>query len=146
MLRSEIFIGEDRQLRAAHLILYYEPLSRIFQDVGQAISAGDSRLARINVSKPGSLARRDLTPVELPIQCIPQKVAASGNETTSTHLSLEAEIDQFHLGEEGEVPKKLVELSDFEADFDRFSTAHSPRLIIARVNTSSEEEEGMDLN
>ena len=30
VLRFEIFISEDRQLRAAHLILEYEPLSRIF--------------------------------------------------------------------------------------------------------------------
>ena len=30
LLRSEIFINEDRQLRAAHLILDYKPLSRIF--------------------------------------------------------------------------------------------------------------------
>jgi len=45
LLRSEIFVSEDRQLRAAHLILDYEPLSRIFQDVGQAIRAGSSRLA-----------------------------------------------------------------------------------------------------
>ena len=30
LLRAEIFISEDRQLRAAHLILDYEPLSRIF--------------------------------------------------------------------------------------------------------------------
>ena len=37
LLRYEIFISEDRQLRAAHLILDYEPLSGIFQDVGQAI-------------------------------------------------------------------------------------------------------------
>ena len=30
LLRSEIFISEDEQLWAAHLILDYEPLSRIF--------------------------------------------------------------------------------------------------------------------
>ena len=30
LLRSEIFINEDRQLRAAYLILDYKPLSRIF--------------------------------------------------------------------------------------------------------------------
>ena len=34
LLRSEIFVSEDNQLRAAHLILGYEPLSRIYQDVG----------------------------------------------------------------------------------------------------------------
>ena len=68
LLRSELFISKNGQLRAAHLILDYEPLSRIFQDAGQAIKASDSRLNYINVSKPGFLARRDLPPVELPIQ------------------------------------------------------------------------------
>ena len=34
LLRLEIFISEDRQLQAIHLILDYKPLSRIFQDVG----------------------------------------------------------------------------------------------------------------
>ena len=28
--RSEVFVSEDRQLRAAHLVLDYKPLSRIF--------------------------------------------------------------------------------------------------------------------
>ena len=45
LLRSEIFVSEDEQLQAAHLILDYEPLSRIFQDVGQAIRVWSSRLA-----------------------------------------------------------------------------------------------------
>ena len=30
LLRSEIFVSEDGQLRAAYLILDYEPISRIF--------------------------------------------------------------------------------------------------------------------
>ena len=71
LLRFEIFISEDRQLQATHLILDFEPLSHIFQDVGQAIRAGDPRLVRIDVSKPRFLARRDLSPVELPIQHVP---------------------------------------------------------------------------
>ena len=66
LLRSEIFISEDGQLRAIHLVLDHEPLSRIFQDAGQAIRAGDPRLARINVFVPGFLARRNLPPVILP--------------------------------------------------------------------------------
>ena len=91
------------------------------------------------------MARRDLPPIELPIQCAPQEVAAPREETASTHLSLEAEIDLFHLEEEGEVPERPVQLLDFEANLDRFSAAHSPGLIVAQVDTSSEEEEGMDL-
>ena len=45
LLRSEIFVSEDGQLRAAPLILDYEPLSRTFQDIGQAIRAGNPRWA-----------------------------------------------------------------------------------------------------
>ena len=56
LLRSEIFISEDRQLRVMHLILDYEPLSNIFQDAGQAIRTGDPKLACIDVSMPGFLA------------------------------------------------------------------------------------------
>ena len=67
-LRSEVFISEDRQLRAVHLILNYEPLSRIYQDVGQAIRAGDPRLARIDVSRLGFLAQETFPPIELPFQ------------------------------------------------------------------------------
>ena len=63
LLRSEIFVSKDGQLRAAYLILDYEPISRIFQDRGQALRAGSSRLARVDVSKSGFLARRDLLPV-----------------------------------------------------------------------------------
>ena len=56
LLRSEIFISEDRQLRVVHLILDYEPLSNIFQDAGQAIRTGDPKLACIDVSMPDFLA------------------------------------------------------------------------------------------
>ena len=88
--RSKIFISEDRQLRVAHLILDYEPLSRQFQDAGQAIRAGDSRLNRIDLSKPGFLAQKDLPPVVLPPQHVPQQVAALRKETASSHHSLDA--------------------------------------------------------
>lgn len=42
LLRFEVFVSEDRQLRATHLVLDYEPLSKIFQEAGQAIRVGDS--------------------------------------------------------------------------------------------------------
>ena len=56
LLRSEIFMSEDRHLRAIHLVLDFEPLSKIFQEVGHAIRVGDPQLARINVSRPDFLA------------------------------------------------------------------------------------------
>ena len=66
LLRSETFVSEDNQLRAAHLILDYEPLSCIYQDAGQALRTGNPQLAREDISKPGFLARWDLPPVVLP--------------------------------------------------------------------------------
>ena len=71
LLRLEVFINEDRQLRAVHLILDYEPLSRIYQDAGQVIKASDPRIHRINVSRPSFLAWEDLPHIELPLQRLP---------------------------------------------------------------------------
>ena len=105
LLRSEIFVSEDRQLRAVHLILDFEPISRVFQDIGHAIRAGDPRINRIDVSKPNFLAQDDLPPVRLPIQQIPpqlvvplQQVSLEASveteeEIASSRLSLEEEID-----------------------------------------------------
>ena len=56
VLRSEVFVSEDRQLRAVHLILDFKPLLDNFQEVGHAIKAGDPRLRKIDVSVPGFLA------------------------------------------------------------------------------------------
>ena len=94
-------MSEDGQLRAAPLILDYEPLSRGFVDVGQAIRAGSPRLARIDVFIPGFLARRDLPPAQLPVQHVVQEVAVPGEGVDSSHSSLEAQIDLFHFVEEG---------------------------------------------
>ena len=67
LLILEIFLSEDGQLRAVHLILEFDPILKIFQEVGHAIKAGDPRLARIDISRPNFLARDDLPPVMLPI-------------------------------------------------------------------------------
>ena len=66
LLRSEIYVTEDGQLRATHLVLGYQLLSRSFQAIGHAIRAGNPRLARIDVSKTGFLAQCDLPLVVLP--------------------------------------------------------------------------------
>ena len=92
-------------MRAVHLILDFEPISRVFQEIGHAIRAGDPRTNRINVSKPDFLAREDLPPVKLPVRQIPppliiplQQVpleapVAAEEEIASSRLSLEEEID-----------------------------------------------------
>ena len=109
LLRSEIFVNGNGQLRAVHLILDFEPISRSFLDIGNSIRAGDHRLARINVSRPDFLAPYDLPPVDHPIpQRIPfvaqplQQVPlgeAIFKEGTTSSSSLEQEIDKFQFEE-----------------------------------------------
>ena len=105
LLLSEIFVSEDRQLRAVHLILDFEPISRIFQDIGRAIRARDPRINRIDVSKPNFLTQDDLPPVRLPVQQIPPQLVVplqqvpleasveAEEKIASSRLSLEEEID-----------------------------------------------------
>ena len=71
LLRSEIFMSEDRQLRAVHLILDFEPISKTFQEIGHAIRARDPRINRNVVSRLDFLARDDLPLLRLPIHQIP---------------------------------------------------------------------------
>ena len=145
VLQSEIFVSEDGQQRAIHLVLDFKPLLNAFQDVGQAIRVGDPRIHRIDVSRPSFLAQRDLQPVELPPQRSPWEVATLREETASSRFSLEVEIDQFHFEEEEGALERPIELSDSEAKLDRLFAAHS-LILVTRVNNSSEEEEEMALN
>ena len=136
LLRSKIFVSDDNQLRAAHLILGYKPLSRIYQDACQALRTGNPRLARIDISKSRFLARRDLPPMVLPAQQNPPQfaillqqvplavVAATEGIASSLHLSLKKEIDRFHFAEEEKTPERPVKILDFETKSDRLSTAH----------------------
>ena len=150
-------MSEDRQLRAVHLILDFEPISRVFQEIGHAIKVGDPRINRIDVSKPDFLAREDLPPIRLPVQQIPppliiplQQVpleasAAAEEEIASSRLSLEEEIDQFRFVEDVRPSEKLVDILDSEIEFVNLSFVHPKHLIITRVDSESkEEEEQMD--
>ena len=125
LLRSQIFVNNDRQLRVAHLILDYEPISRTFLDVGNSIRANDYRLAHIDVSRPGFLAPHDLPPVDHPIpQGIPlaaqplQQVPlaqAVVEEGAASSSSLEEEIDRFRFEEEA------IVISEAEEEVDKYS-------------------------
>ena len=137
-----MFESEDRQLRAVHLILDFEPLSNNFQDIGHVIRAGDPRLRKINVSIPGFLAREDVVPVELPFHHSPREVAVPREETAFSRLSLKAEIDQFHLEEDREEQGgPIIQLLNSEDKLDKSSVARSPKLIVMCVDSGFEEED-----
>ena len=142
---SQIFVNDDGQLHAAHLILDYEPISRTFLDVGNSIRANDFRLARIDVSRLGFLASHDLPPVDHPIpQGIPfaakplQQVPlgqAVVEEGTASSSSLEEEIDRLRFEEEA------ILISEAEEEADEYSCVQTPALIITYVGDSSDNEE-----
>ena len=71
----------------------YEPLSRTFLDVGNAIRANDYRLARIDVSRPHFLSSHDLPPVDHPIpQKKPQILPSLGPAKLLTQWSLRRKL------------------------------------------------------
>ena len=145
LLRSQIFVNVDKQLRAAHLILDYEPISRTFLDIGNSIRANDYCLARIDVSRPGFLAPHDLPPVDHPIpQGIPLAaqplqqvplVQVVAEEGATSSFSLEGEIDKFRFEEEA------IVISETEEEADEYSCIQIPAPIITYVGDSSDNKE-----
>ena len=147
LLMSQIFVNDDRQLRAVHLILDFEPISRSFLDVSNSIRVDDYRLARIDVFRPGFLAPHDLPSVDHPIsqgipfvaqplQQVPLEQAIIG-EGTASSSSLEEEIDRFQFKEEAIVISKAEERAD------EYSCVQTPTQIITYIGDSSDEEEAM---
>ena len=144
LLRSEIFVNDDRQLRAVHLLLDFEPISRSFLDVGNSIRAGDHRLARIDVSRPDFLAPYDLPPIDYPIlQGIPiiaqplQEVPlgeAILREGTASSSSLEQEIDRFRF-------KETILVSEAEERAGEHSCVQTPAQVVTYIADTLDEEE-----
>ena len=102
------------------MILDFEPISKIYQEIGHAIRAGDPRLARIDVSIPNFLAQEGLPLVILPLQWVlPEAAAAPREEIASSCSSLKEEIDKFHFEEEETQGAQIVHISDAEDEPDR---------------------------
>ena len=140
-------MNDDGQLRAVHLILNFEPISRSFLDVGNSIRTGDYCLARIDVSRPGFLAPYDLPPIDHPIpQGIPlavqplqqvplgQAIVEEGDASSS---SLEEEIDRFQFEDEA------IVILEVEERADEYSCVQAPAPIVTYIDDTSDKEEAM---
>ena len=141
-------MNDDGQLRAVHLILDFEPISKSFLDVGNSIRAEDHRLARIDVSPPSFLTLYDLLPVDHPIpqgipfaaqplQQVPLGEAIIG-EGTASSSSLEQEIDRFKFEEE-----KTILISEAEEGAGEHSCVQTSAQVITFIADTSDEEEEM---
>ena len=150
LLRSQIFVNDDGQLQAAYLILDYEPLSRSFLDIDNAIRANDYRPARIDMSRPNFLAPYDLPSVDhpipqgvplatQPIQQVPlgQAIAEEGIASSS---SLEEEIDRFQFEEEETQGVEAIVILEAEEETDEYSCIQTPAPIVTYVEDSSDNE------
>ena len=140
-------MNNNGQLRAFHLILDFEPISRSFLDVGNSIRADDHRLARIDVSRPNFLAPYDLPPVNHPIpqgiplaaqplQQVPLGEVIIGEGTTSSS-SLEQEIDRFKFEEE------TILISEAEEGADEHSCVQTLAQVVTYIADTSNEEKAM---
>ena len=113
----------------------------IFQDMGHAIRAGDSRLRRIDVSILEFLAYEDMVPAGIPLVPILPAVATLREETASSRLSLEEEIDKFHFKEEEDQGDQIIRILYAEDEPDRLLGVQALILMVACLDSSSEEEE-----
>ena len=139
-------MNNDGQLRAVHLILDFEPISRSFLDVGNSIRAEDHRLARIDESWPDFLAPYDLPPVDhpipqgIPIIAQPLREVPLGEailrEGTASSSSLEQEIDRFRFEE-------TILVSEAEERADEHSCVQTPAQVVMYIVDTSDEEEEM---
>ena len=133
MLQAKIYVNKaDGQLRAAHLILGYTPLSFAFQVPKYVIKARDPQLCCISVAYQGFVIPEGVplsrdTPHTQPLFVATPLVGAS-----SSQLVLREEEDRREEGEEEEReeeeenPEEIVDLSDSSDEFEVFNqTIHS---------------------
>ena len=118
IFKGRIFVHSDDQLRAAHLILGYDPISKAFQAPKLVIKAKDPRLHRISVVAPGFLTIGPIpggVHVTTPILKGIPKVGASSSRPVIKEEK-----------EEEEEEERIVEVSNSKDDYDIFNQPLSP--------------------
>ena len=119
ILKVEVFVHTNGQLKAAYLILDYIPISKTFQVLKWVIKARDPRLQRISVVAPGFLITGPISEGTLATGLIlegipkvslpPQHTAEEG---TSFHLAITKEEEE---------REEVLEVLDSEDEFDIFN-------------------------
>ena len=118
----------DGQLRAAHLILGYTPLSFAFQAPKYVIKARDPRLHRISVAYQGFIFPEGVPlPKDTP-HTQPLFVATPSIGASSSQPVLEEE-EEGEEEEEERSPEEVVDLSDSSYEFEVFNQTLSPEDI-----------------
>ena len=117
----------DSQLRAAHLILGYKPISRTFQAPRCVIRAKDSRLHRISVAYEGFVVPEGIPlPINTPFTQ-PLPVA-----TLSAEVPSPSPI--FQIGEKEEEEEGFVDLTESTDEFEVFNQPSSPKNLLDEMS------------
>ena len=99
VLQAEIYVNEsDGQLRAAHLILGYNPISRAFQAPSCVIRAKDPWLRRISVAYEGFVVPQGVplprySPFTEPLPVASLAVAATSSPPPVFQVKEEEEVE-----------------------------------------------------
>ena len=121
-----MYVNEaDGQLKAAHLILGYTPISRAFQAPRCMIKAKDPRLHRISVAYEGFVVPEGIPIPESTPLTQPLPVA-----TPSTGISSPPPIPQEK--EEGE-EEGFVAVTDSLDEFEIFNQPSSPKILTEEI-------------
>ena len=126
ILQSEVYVNEsDSQLKAAHLILGYTPISRAFQAPKCVIRAKDPRLHRISVAYEGFVVPEGIPlPRYSPFsQPLPIATLAVGATSLPPILQVEEE-EEAEQEEEG-----FVDLTESTDDFEVFNQLSPPKNV-----------------
>ena len=130
VLQAEIYVNEsDDQLRAAYLILGYNPISRAFQVPSCVIRAKDPRLHRISVAYEGFVVPQEIPLPRYSPFTEPLPVASLAAATTS---SPPPPLPVFQVEEEEEVEQEeegFVDLTSATDDYEVFNqSSPSPNI------------------
>ena len=120
ILQSEVYVNElDGQLRAAHLILGYTPISRAFQAPRCVIRAKDPWLHRISVAYEGFVIPKGIPlPTSIPLtQPLPVATLLAGAPSPSPILQ---------EGEEEEEEPEEEDFVDLTESIDEFEVFNQP--------------------
>ena len=125
VLRAEIYINEsDSQLRAAHLILGYNPISRAFQVPSCVIRAKDPQFHRISVAYEGFVVPQGVPLPRYSPHTEPLPVASLAAVATSSPpppIYQVEEAEEVEREEEG-----FVDLTSLTDDYEVFINQSFP--------------------
>ena len=128
-----MYVNEaDSQLRVAHLILGYTPISLAFQAPKYVIKAHDPRLHRISIAYQGFIVPEGVPIPEGTPHTQPLFMATPSIGASSSQLILEEREE----GKEEEKEKDLegnVDLTDSSDEFKVFNQPPSPESILEEM-------------